>query len=88
MGLPSSFGYCAGYKGEICEGYLSNPGYTWFNITSQYGGSWLNEQIIKGALKELTTQLSETCYLAARVRFHQIFIITDILRKKILLYLS
>ncbi|KAK6620369.1 hypothetical protein RUM44_006770 [Polyplax serrata] len=62
--LPSSPGYCALYRGEICKDYLMGSGYVWFN--KSHDGGWLNEQITTNLWKEVIINLREPCLTAAK----------------------
>nr|CAD7398334.1 unnamed protein product [Timema cristinae] len=64
-GLVPPVGYCAPYNGKVCKHFLNGTGSVWFNISHEYAGGWLNEQITAGLWDEMITSLKEPCRSAA-----------------------
>nr|CAD7448763.1 unnamed protein product [Timema bartmani]CAD7453780.1 unnamed protein product [Timema tahoe] len=60
-GLVPPVGYCAPYNGKVCKHFLNGTGSVWFNISHEYAGGWLNEQITAGLWDEMITSLKEPC---------------------------
>nr|CAD7258420.1 unnamed protein product [Timema shepardi] len=66
-GLVPPVGYCAPYNGKVCKHFLNGTGSVWFNISHEYAGGWLNEQITAGLWDEMITSLKEPCRSAAEL---------------------